>query len=157
MAEPVESIQKRLHIILRHINGVRDNCSELARRLITKGEADFALNLIANSFLHDKSKLSGIEWECLCDKEHPHFDIALKQHVTTNPHHPQYWGSIHEMPRIYVAEMVADWKTRANEFGTDLREWITEDAAKRYEFTTRTKVAKEIKFFVDLILDASFT
>lgn len=157
LVQASELVNKRLHTILRHINGVREDANELARRLVAVGEIDFARNLIANAFDHDKSKLVGIEWEYLHDKEHANFALALRQHVTTNPHHPEYWGSISAMPRIYIAEMVCDWKCRANEFGTDLRKWIMDDATKRWKFDSRSKVAKDIKYFVDLILDAKFT
>jgi hypothetical protein len=27
----------------------------------------------------------------------------------TNQHHPEYWGGLHRMPDIAVAEMVCDW------------------------------------------------
>lgn len=148
-----ELVNQRLHSIIRHINGVRENCNELARRLVAAGEIDFARNLIANSLDHDRSKLVGIEWEALHEKDHPHFQIALQHHITTNRHHPEAWENIHEMPRIFVAEMVADWKTRANEFGTDLRQWISEVAVKKWDFDIRSKVGKEIKYFVNLSLD----
>lgn len=152
-----EIVNKRLHSILRHIDGVRENCNEMARRLVAIGETDFARKLIANSSGHDKSKLEGIEWEYLHDEKHPHFAVALHHHITTNLHHPEAWGSIHEMPRIFVAEMVADWKTRCNEFGTDLKNWIAEKATERWKFEPRSKIAKEIKCFVELILDPKFT
>jgi hypothetical protein len=148
---------RRLHIILRHIQGVQANCNELAMRLIERGEADFGRNLIANGFKHDNGKFSGIEWECLHDGVDPKlFQEALEHHQTTNEHHPEFWRSIHEMPRIYVAEMVCDWKARSNEFGSDLMEWINEKAKVKWDFDCRCKVGKEVRDFVQLLLDKKF-
>jgi len=61
------------------------------------------------------------------------------------------------MPRVYVGEMVADWHSRSAEFGTDLRKWIKEKAAKRFNFTLQSKVYKDIKFFVDILLEKPFS
>lgn len=152
--------QLKLHTILRHIQGVQANCNELAFRLAANGENDFARQLIANGLVHDNSKLSGIEWECLHDDVSDElFQEALEHHRTTNEHHPEFWGAdgIHDMPRIYVAEMVCDWKQRSSEFGSDLMEWIDEKAKKKWDFDCRDKVGKEIREFTKLLLDKRFS
>lgn len=157
MSEVTE--QTKLRNVIRHIQGVSENCNELAFRLSERGEQDFARRLIANGLIHDNSKLSGIEWECLhSGEEKKLFDEALHHHVTTNMHHSEFWGKegVHDMPRIYIGEMVADWKQRSSEFGTDFNEWVTEVATKKYNFDFRSKAGKEIKDFVSLILDKSF-
>lgn len=151
---------KKLDGILRHIRGVSDNCIFLGEKLIEGGEVDFGRRLIANGLIHDNSKLYGIEWLYLHDEvketDEAMFLAANKHHVTTNPHHPEYWISIEEMPSIYIAEMVCDWKTRSSEFGTDLVEWVKERATKRFDFTTHGKVYKEIKRYLDMLLDTRF-
>ena len=152
--------QLKLHTILRHIQGVQANCNELAFRLAANGENDFARQLIANGLLHDNSKLSGIEWEFLHDDVSDElFQEALEHHRTTNEHHPEFWGAdgIHDMPRIYVAEMVCDWKQRSSEFGSDLMEWIDEKAKKKWNFDCRDKAGKEIRDFTKLLLDKRFS
>lgn len=151
--------QRRLHTILRHIQGVQLNCNELAFRLAENGEDDFARQLIANGLIHDNSKLSGIEWEYLHDDVDPKlFQEAVIHHQTTNEHHPEFWdGGIHEMPRIYIAEMCCDWKARSAEFGNDLMEWIDEKAKKRWNFDCRSKAGKEIRDFTKLMLDKRFS
>ena len=117
--------------------------------------------LLANSMLHDNSKFRGVEWEHLSDdskdKNPEQFKGAVKQHQLTNPHHPEYWSGIETMPTVYIAEMVCDWKARSGEFGTDLREWVKTKAAKRWNFTTQGRVYKEIKEYLDLLLDPRFT
>jgi hypothetical protein len=115
---------------------------------------------MANSMLHDNSKFRGVEWEFLNEAAkaaHPEkFEAALLQHRFTNPHHPEYWAGIDNMPSVYLAEMVCDWKARSDEFGTDLREWVKEKATKQWSFTTSGRVYKEIKEYLDLLLDQRF-
>lgn len=152
--------EKPLRTIMRHIRNVQDNCSLLAERLLEK-EPDFARKLLANSLLHDNSKLRGIEWANLNgDTKKMNgeaFKLAHQAHVENNPHHPEYWDGIDNMPRVYIAEMVCDWKARSDEMGTDLRIWVKEEATKRFDFTAQGKVYKTIKEFVDILLDPTFS
>lgn len=152
--------RERLDRIIRHMDRVRGDCTILGESLIKDGEDDLGRKLIANGYNHDNSKLSGIEWLYLHDdvkESNPNtFVLAVNQHQQNNPHHPEYWGKIDEMPRLYIAEMVCDWKARTNEFGTDLREWIKDKATKKFEFTTSGRVYKEIKEFCDLLLEVPF-
>lgn len=154
---------KHLESVVEHIERVQQATLKLGKRLIEYGEEGFGLTLIANGLMHDQSKLQGIEWDFLVrvnkdddDKAKEHLQIAWRQHVETNPHHPEYWGSINEMPRIYVAEMVCDWYARQAEMGTDFRGWIKDDASKKYDFSLNGKIYKQIKFFVEMLLDPEF-
>lgn len=152
--------KNRLDTVLRHIKHVQDNAFLLGERLIDRGEIELGRGLIKNGQVHDNSKLSGIEWLYLHadvkDKEPEKFELAAQMHITTNCHHPEYWGTINEVPRIYVAEMVCDWAARSSEFGNDVRQWIKESATKKYQFKTSGKVFKEVKEFLELLLDPSF-
>jgi hypothetical protein len=151
---------KRLDVLLRHVNNVREDCQLLGERLIEKGEEELGRKLISNGFTHDHSKFSGLEWEYLHqdikDSSPKMFELAALQHTTTNMHHPEYWHGIKNVPRLYVAEMVCDWHSRSSEFGSDLREWIKDSATKKYKFTPQGKVYKEIKDLTDLLLEQSF-
>jgi hypothetical protein len=156
-----ESDIKHLKFVVRHIDNVRASCRLLGERLIDVGEYNLGLQLIANGQIHDCSKLHGIEWLYL----RPEFfegenstlaGVAIQQHINTNFHHPECWYGIENMPRIYVAEMVIDWSARSNEFGNDLRDWIKDKATKKYKMTVQSKVYKEIKGFVDILLDPKF-
>ncbi len=153
-----EQDEKHLESVLRHIENVRENCELLATRLIENNkEDDFAIQLISNGQIHDNSKLKGIEWLYLRDGiEDVKFELALQQHVRTNPHHPEYFETIQDMPRIYLAEFVCDLKARSSEFGTDLLEYIKEKCCKRFKFCPQSKVYKQIKEFTDLLLDKKF-
>jgi len=156
----VELEKLRLRKLIKHITGVQENCAELAFKLSERGEHDFARKLIANSMKHDSSKFDGIEWEHLHDGADPKlFKEALAQHVTTNEHHPEFYGEggIHDMPRIFIAEMCADWFQRSKEFGSDLQEWINGVAKEKWDFDFRSESGKEIKDFVTLMLDKRFT
>lgn len=153
----------RLHGLRRHITNVQESAHLLAERLVKRerdGDIVLAHDLVTNAHVHDKSKFDGIEWLYLHDEvkeSHPDkFQMAWYQHVHTNAHHPEYWSGIDNMPEVYIAEMVCDWKARSNEFGSDLRVWIKESATKRFEFSTHGKSYKKIKQFVDLLLDPAF-
>jgi hypothetical protein len=148
---------KRLQLLRRHIHHVEENCGILADALLERGEFDFAKQLLLNGHIHDASKFSGIEWDHLNGWEDPLFPEAIKHHVTTNPHHPEYWGDIHQMPRIYVAEMVCDWQARSSELkGKGLAQWIEEDALSRYKFYPADQIYNEIHEFVNLLLEPAF-
>lgn len=154
-------LQKRRTALLRHIDGVRDNCCLLAERLIDNKEVEFGHILIGNGYCHDQSKFYGIEWLYLNDETmaaHPElFAAAHHQHVTTNQHHPEAWvGGIHKMDRLHLAEMVCDWAARSSEFGKDLRDWIKTQGAKKYDFKVQSVVYREIKDLVDMLLDKPF-
>ncbi len=146
---------KKVHALLRHIRNVQDNCLHLGIKLMEQGEVDFGKLLIANGQIHDNSKWKGVEWDHL-ETTDPFLGKAVLQHSRTNPHHPEYWGSIHEMPRIYVAEMVCDWKARSSEFGTDLKQWIACSATKRFEFNLLDPVGIQINNMLNLLLDKPF-
>ena len=152
---------KKMEELLRHLKNVHNACEILGKKLMESGETDFGRILIANSFLHDNSKFYGVEWEHLhydTAKEKPDiFGIALNQHQQVNSHHPEYWGGIEEMPRIYVAEMVCDWYSRSVEMGTDLRDYFMNVALDRFAIKKNSKKYKEIKFFIDMILNKPFT
>lgn len=153
--------QDHLKSVLRHIDHVRESCLILGERLIELGEGDCGLELIANGQVHDNSKLSGIEWEHLTEssrEDKPElFLLALKQHWDNNAHHPEHWaGSIKDMPRVFLAEMVCDVKSRASEFGTDIRDWIKDELTKKYELSKSGREYKEIKDLLDILLEKGF-
>ena len=55
----------KIRSITRHIRNVEDNCLILGERLILQGRIDLGKQLIANGFIHDASKITGIEFEYL--------------------------------------------------------------------------------------------
>lgn len=159
-----ELVLAKIEFIARHIRNVEDNCLILGKKLIERGEVELGHKLIANGYIHDVSKFHGIEFEYLSitttngeEDKKLKLKLAVHHHNTTNPHHPEYWaGGIKEMPDVYVAEMVADWKARSEEFGTSLRDWIDEQATKRFGFSKEDKVYKEIMEYVNLLCQTPF-
>lgn len=154
---------EKVRALTRHIRNVEDNCLLLGERLIMNGEVELGHHLIANGFVHDASKFTGIEWDQLVignptkeDESKLKLKMAIHQHNSTNPHHPEYWGNIKHMPSVYLAECVADWKSRSEEFGTSLKEWIENDATKRFKFTEKDEVYFEIMKYVDIICQKPF-
>lgn len=149
--QPLEKIEK----VLDHIQNVQRNCYKLGLKLIKMGELETGRILIANGQIHDNSKFKGIEFEELFDGSSILRDV-VKHHATTNPHHPEYWGGIANMPPVYIAEMVCDCTARSSEFGTDVREWFKDFATKKYGFEMDDEVGKRISYFLDILLEKPF-
>ena len=146
----------RLDKVIRHIENVQNACRLLGEKLIEKGDVQLGRLLIANGYIHDNSKFHGVEWDYLDEDNDERQKIAISHHNRTNPHHPEYWGGIKLMPPLFIAEMVCDWKARANEFGTSLVDWIIGDAAKRYKYTKDDEIYKAIKYFAEMLCDKPF-
>lgn len=109
--------------------------------------------------VHDASKILNLtEFKYLRDDYlgKPEFAAALLSHQTTNLHHPEAWHGIEEMPRVYVAEMVCDWKARSGEFGSDVMAWVKKRATEKFGFSTSGRAYKEIKEFFGILLDKAF-
>jgi hypothetical protein len=60
------------------------------------------------------------------------------------------------MPRLYLAEMVADWKARSSEKGTALREWVDGEAMKRFGFKKGDAAYAAISEFAYMLCDPPF-
>jgi hypothetical protein len=164
LKKEAEKTLEKIRGIARHIRNVEDNCLLLGEKLIDLGEIDLGHRLIANGFVHDASKFSGIEFEYMAPGQTSQEEgaklklrMAVHHHQTTNPHHPEFWaGGIKEMPDVYLAEFCCDIKARSEEFGTDIRVWIDESATKKWGFVKEDKVYKEIMRFVDMICAKPF-
>jgi hypothetical protein len=147
----------KIHAIIRHINGVRDNTLILGTKLIQSGEFELGRKLIANGLIHDNSKFYGIEWQELSvvDKLTSATELAIfsHNHNPMNMHHPEYWGSIHDMPKLYLCECICDWKSRSEEFGTSFLDWIEGPAKQRFKYKDTDPVYKDIKYFASLLVE----
>ena len=158
-----ELTMDKIRGIARHIRSVEDNCLLLGEKLIERGEIDLGHKLIANGYIHDASKFWGVEWDHMAPGQPTveegakvKLKLAVQHHAKTNPHHPEYWGDIRFMPRLYLAEMACDIKARSEEFGTDLRQWVDEVATKKYMFMKDGQVYKELSEFIDLLCPTPF-
>lgn len=147
---------RKIEMVLEHIHNVERSCHRLGEKLILNGELELGRTLISNGQIHDNSKLNGIEFEHLFYGDSLLVE-AIKHHQSVNPHHPEYWGGIHNMPRVYVAEMVCDWHARAYEFGTSIRDWIDKEALKRFSFTKEDVVYETIQEMLSLLLEQPFS
>lgn len=144
---------EKISTIIRHIHRVEDNCCQLAKKL----PEDMGRKLVQLGRIHDASKFDNYEFEHLFDKQDPCFSTAIAIHHSKNPHHPEYWSSIHEMPDIYLAEMVCDCVARSQEFGDDARTYLFEVASKRFNFTIDDKCGQKISEYLNLLLTPKFT
>ncbi len=154
----MKTVSQKIDDISRHIDHVKDNCVLLGERLITQGMTDMGRLPIANGHTHDNSKFYGVEWDYLADpSENPELlKIAVSQHNRTNAHHPEYWGGIDLMPKLYIAEMVCDWKARANEFGTSLQTWIDNEAAFKFGYAIDCPIYRKITHYSGILCDRPF-
>lgn len=150
--ESLEKIEK----VLEHIQNVQKNCYKLGFKLIKSGEIELGRNLIANGQIHDNSKFRGIEFDHLFTGD-PLLKDVVMHHSSTNMHHPEHWGSISEMPKVYVAEMVCDWAARSSEFGSDLRKWIFEESTIKFNYSLNDDIGKTIVYFLDNLLEKPFS
>lgn len=151
--------QEHLDNLVRHIDLVRGACLLLGKRLTARGRQEFGRILIARGFEHDVSKFSGIEWDYLHagrDVPKEQLELAVRQHVRTNTHHPEYWGGVENMPEIAVAEMVCDWYARSQEFGTCLRDWIATQAVQKFQIDLEGEQYGWVEKFVSLLLEDQF-
>lgn len=150
---------KKVDALYRHIEEVQRNCRLLGERLIEQGQDALGVHLIRNALVHDASKFSGIEWDYLLSEsegEKENLKLAIQHHNRTNLHHPEAWLGVKNMPSVYLAEMVCDWKARSSEFGSSLKDWIDNGASERFGYTKRDKVYKEIMTYTRLLLDEPF-
>ncbi len=155
MLTPVEHLDN----LVRHIELVRENGLLLGKKLIAKGQPEFGRILIANCFVHDASKFYGIEWEYLhAGKDVPEdkLKLAICQHVSTNSHHPEFYGGFEFMPAISIAEMVCDITARAQEFGTGLKDWIDDVFIEKHKINKRDRKYKQMMEYVNLLTENSF-
>ena len=153
------TVEEHLDNLVRHIELVREAGLLLGKRLMRRGEEEFGRLLIARVFVHDATKFYGAEWKYLHagqDVPPDKLELAVTQHRETNQHHPEYWGGLHRMPDIAVAEMVCDWYARAQEFGTGLRDWIGGPATERFQIDRDSPQYQWIRKFVDLLLEDPF-
>lgn len=149
------STEDKIELVVSHIKNVQRGCYKVGLKLIKSGEIDLGRKLIANGLVHDNSKLKGIEFEHLIYGD-PLLPEVISHHHSINPHHPEHWSSIHEMPRVFVAEMVCDWHARSYEFGSNLREWVDGKASTKFGFNASDPVYSTIQEMISLLLDTSF-
>ena len=157
----MSEILKKVDALYRHIEEVQRNGRLLGERLIEKGHEQLGIKLFQNILVHDQSKFSGIEFDYLVhgfekDDNKENLALAISHHNKTNLHHPEAWGGIKLMPSVYLSELVCDWKARSTEFGLSVKEWIDNGGMKRFDYSKRDKVYKEIMFYTNLLLDEPF-
>ncbi len=88
-------------------------------------------------------------------------DAAIWHHITTNPHHPEYWDSEYQqhpgiisnrkarvidatgMDDVSLAEMTCDWHAMSLEASTRTHDWADSYIGKRCKFTKQqcTKIS----------------
>lgn len=153
----------KIRNITRHIRNVEDNCLILGERLILRGEIELGKQLIANGFVHDASKFTGIEFEYLSlnnpteENNKLKMKLAIQQHNTTNLHHAEAWsGGIKDMPDVYLAELICDVKSRSEEFGTSLLDYIDNIGMKRWNITENDDIYKKMMIFINLLCEKPF-
>lgn len=154
--------------IIKHIKKVETNCYVLAKALADEENRDFFLGLIMRGRLHDVSKFNNYEFEGLnLPNDTLEFQSALRSHHVNNSHHPEHYiiagpaafsglKGISYMSKLDIAEMVCDWVARGQEFGTDVRKWIEEEATKKYGFEMTDGIGLKIEKYLNILLTPKF-
>ena len=141
--------------LLNHLDKVCVNCRKIALKLIEEGNFDLAHELIILGQQHDISKFYGSEWKYLCEydlhMDNPEKLVAIKEHVENNSHHPEFYNTIHDMPDSAIAEMVADWAARGEEFNKPIRQFLEEKAFKKYNFDETSDIFKKMNYYYKLL------
>jgi hypothetical protein len=130
---------------------------ERVRRCLTllAGVTNYGEELIERGKVHDASK-SGAEeripyvWLTEYHRrrrngepfEYPEgvaerVEQAVRHHVTSNRHHPEFHADPNDMSDVDLIEMVCDWTAMAQEFGQDggsARGWADKTVGKRVAF-----------------------
>lgn len=151
------TVEEKIKYIQKHIENVQRNCKEIGMILVGLGQTKLGLIVISNGQIHDNSKFRGFEFAHLFPND-PLLYEAVKQHQSRNPHHPEYWANgIHDMPEEYIIEMVCDWSARGSEFGTDVYDWIKDEATKKYNFKIDDEIGKKITHYLGLLLSRPFS
>lgn len=152
---------RRLNNLTRHLDHVRDNCNRLSAYFQEIGEPENAAEIVRRGYRHDHSKFSGVEWLWLnseAREQNPaEFAAAVELHHQNNDHHPEYWGSIHYMPRPALAEFVCDILARSQEFGSDVWDWVLEVAMPRYGLTQDSPTYDQVVEFLNFMLERRFS
>ena len=63
--------------------------------------------------------------------------LAIRHHMTTNRHHPEFHADPNDMSEVDLIEMVCDWTAMAQEFGEtggSARHWADKVVGKRVPF-----------------------
>ncbi len=150
-------VLKKIAIINRHKNIVKDATDLLGSRLIDQGEIHLGVKLISLGWVHDLSKMDNFEMTYLIENEDKvSLKLAIEKHQASNRHHVGFWGNVEEMPRLFIAELVCDLFARSAEFGTNLRDYLKDEFMPLHKINPQGKVYKTIKEFVDLLLEKPF-
>jgi Family of unknown function (DUF5662) len=123
--------------------------------ILLAGAGDYGDELIERAKAHDASKFGDAEripyvWltefhrrkrngeafeypEGIADR----VQQAIRHHLTTNRHHPEFHADPNDMTDVDLIEMVCDWTAMAQEFGQDggsARGWADKTIGKRVAF-----------------------
>lgn len=77
-------------------------------------------------------------------------DKAIKNHMKSNRHHPEYHNNVNKMTLLDIAEMVCDWHSFHYEFGGDTKKWADNHIGKRWHFNDGAK--KLIYRYIDVLM-----
>src|SRR5262245_52464831 len=128
---------------------------------------DYTEELVERARVHDASKFGPEEripyvWLTeyhRCRRNGEPFDyppgiaekvkLAIRHHVSTNRHHPEFHADPNDMSEVDLIEMVCDWTAMAQEFGQDggsARGWADKTVGKRVAFN-----AEKRRFIYEMI------
>lgn len=158
LEESIEITLKKVEIVTRHKQKVIENCEIIGKKLIESGEILLGVRLISNSYIHDNPKLdSPLQFTFLFQTDNKEMlKLAIGEHSATCDHHAAYYEDINSIPPVKIAEIVADLSARSAEQGTSLKDYLEETYYPKYNIKQNSKFDKNIKKFVNLLLEEKF-
>lgn len=154
---------------LIHKKYVIRSANILANYLRQNGAIIHADLLEERALVHDNSKITCFEEldslsRIINDKtnlKNPSRKLSLMKmksielHWQHNSHHPEYYNSVIDMPRLDILEMCCDWHARSIQFNTNLMEFVVKQNEKRFRFPDW--MFAEIMHYCSILNSASAT
>lgn len=112
---------------------------------------------------HDKSKYSPEEFQAYADhfygnngkkqnEKSPEYEYAWRHHYENNPHHPEFWGKIKEMPFSAFLEMMCDWWSFSWKNGEllEICKFWKKDKEEKQKYL-HPNTLEQVEWFLDLL------
>ena len=154
--EDKDKFRDTLKDITDHIEKVREIGCELADKLIDEGELELARKLLERVFCHDVSKFSSSFIKAMNSGDKEEKKLAIDWHRTSERHHLSYFnGDTTEMSTVDLAEFSVDLISRAQEFCTDVRDYLKKFCLDR-DISANSYFCKTVNRFFNLVVDKPF-
>lgn len=145
-----EKVIKMIKDNIEHKKIVMDNSLLIAEYLIENRRLQLAIDVLRRACSHDNSKFELSEFYRLVGIMSDNTDEsftnplskmtdrevnAVEVHWRNNRHHPEHHDNINDMSESDIIEMVCDWFSRSQQYGTDFMEFVECRQKNRFKFS----------------------